>query len=752
MGWNDNWYLALELRFDPTPEADQDVIAAKITEKVAFWSQNAGHAGKGTLYMLYRDKAEDMRKDLADPVKRQKMAEEARELTFGPLDRALLQASVQATKPISSETAARIASLRQVIASLPGVSVDHVVRRAKELNITVAEPDAGDPAEFKTLFESYHTKKPNQYGLFEGFRAHLDALDAADLYAFLTKATPTLLEVGDTSPEAVALVETINGAKDLRDVPTVLLHDAAEALSKAFVSKMKTEEKTRATVGKYCVKVFSGEVIRKDYDVYLAFLARRAAINEVVEHIDKVHEGRCPRDYAEGCVATLDQHIGDRVKATGLFIALCRVKGFKFDLPEEDLQSVHKSVVCRCSCVNDLANGASICIRCGEPLHRKCPKCARQMTNVHNYCTCGFDFFNIARAGTAAKQARSLLAKFDLTRAKAALSEAHGLYAEHPEIAAVAAAIGQMERELGDQLGEINRQVTNLNYHRARNLLGTLRATRTGFDNPSLSALVADQIRVAESHLAAARAESDPVEILRLCKQAFAVCHDLPGLQELVARHTDLPIEALSVNDAVARDVSAAVVNGKVVVRMKAPGEGENGIVVAYRFDTFPTSPRDAQAVVKEFHAQELRQEGLLRLELAQKHTYYVTVFLKFAVGERELYSPGTQVILDLASKVVLTYFLAKRRFSSSLSIEIVADQPISHIPEIGLVWLASRAPVYEESCHPIATIPAQSVQFPFTFSTQLPSLPKNAFVKPFVHDAPSFQLKLASNSTNKIT
>jgi hypothetical protein len=35
----DNWYIVLELPFDPSPEHDERVIAKQIEEKRAFWSR-----------------------------------------------------------------------------------------------------------------------------------------------------------------------------------------------------------------------------------------------------------------------------------------------------------------------------------------------------------------------------------------------------------------------------------------------------------------------------------------------------------------------------------------------------------------------------------------------------------------------------------------------------------------------------------------------------------------------------------------
>ena len=130
MGAIDNWYLALELPFDPVPEADQAVIAARITQMVAYWSQHAADSAKGAQYTQWREKAEVMRRDLADPAVRARMADEARELEFGPLDKTLRLVSLNGKRPITTEEVRRIATMR-------GVPVDIAVRRAQAINLSL---------------------------------------------------------------------------------------------------------------------------------------------------------------------------------------------------------------------------------------------------------------------------------------------------------------------------------------------------------------------------------------------------------------------------------------------------------------------------------------------------------------------------------------------------------------------------------------------------------------------------------------
>lgn len=744
----DNWYVALELPFDPVPEEDQAVIDARIREKVIYWSQHANDPSKGAQYTQWRESSDRMRSDLADPVKRRQMADQALEETFGKLDQTLRRVSRQGARPITAEEIRRIAAMR-------GVEVDVAIRRAQAIKIEVGEEPPEDPAEYLAAFEEHYSRKPNKYAQFEGFKVHIKVTGTNDLYQFIRRVAPALLKESSPSlakEEIARLATNVAAAEDARTLPSATLRDVGKAIRLTYHRKTNTAEKTKATVGRYCETVFGDDASRRDYDLYLDYVARRDDVDSIVEEIENLYSRRCSRALGEDYVNRLDRFIGDQATATRFFVALCRVKGFEYDVDDRDTARLKNTEVCRCGAVNDVSGGGKICTRCGRSLRQQCPKCHRESSNVHNFCPCGFDFLNVLRAGTACALARAALDEFDLVGAKANLAEARVLYADHADIPGIAAAIQKLERAIGNQLSEINRHVADLSFSRARRLLDDLRAGHPRFHNPALAAHVDEQLRRANATLLEARSQSSSADVLRLCKDAYGICHDLPGLQELVSQHTDLPLDALSVNETFARNVTVAQVNHRVVVRMDVPNDGETAIVVAYRFDAFPEGPKDPQAIKREFQVVELRQEGLLRLEPAQKRTYYVSVFLKFEASEREFFSRGVFTKLDLASRVVLTYSLAKRPFSPKLIFSLTADQPIDRIPEIVLAYTVGHAPVFQESAQHLTTIPEQGVSFPCSFTLELPRLPRNTYVKPFVQGDPVFQLKVATNSDHKIS
>lgn len=729
----DNWYLALELPFDPVPEQDLAVIDARVAEKVRYWSQNANDPANGSKYTLWREKAQQMKADLRDAAVRQKMADEAIELVYGKLDANLRQTSVDASKPIDATALQRIARVR-------GVSEDVVLRRAKAIGITVSEAKQENPAEYQAAFGQFYTSKPPKYGLFEGFKADLVTAGAPDLYAFIRRAGPA---VGQQFPDA----------QDPRALVTATLRDTGEKLKATYSRKTATAEKIMGTVGRYCESVFADDASRREYDTYLAYLSRRQHIDEITREITESPGKRCSRAEGDGFILSLVPFAGDKQKAATWFVALCKVKGFDFDVDADGAEGLKNKEVCRCGNINTSGANVLNCTRCGRELLQHCPKCGKDSPNTNDFCSCGFDFLNVIRAGTACTEARTAMARFDLDAAKDSLSQARSLYPAHAEILGVTAAIEALDRAIGNHLAAINRHIRDQNYQHAKDALAQAQLSYPTFSNPGLAKLIDQRLSQALAKLAAARAATEESEVLSLCKEAYALCRDLPGLPELVARYTSLPLDALSVNEAAARNVSVAQVNHKIVVRMDSPGEGETGIRVAYRFDSYPSGPEDTQAICREFPLVELAQEGVLRLEPAQQRSYYVAVFLRFEAGGRSFYSKGEYAKLELGSRTVLTYSLVKRRFSQKLSLELESNQPSGDLPELALVYSVGHAPVFEASAQQLFTIPSQPVNFPCTFEVPLPpSLPKNTYVKPFVHDDGLCTLKLATSSTNKIT
>ena len=158
----DNWYLALELPFEPTPESNEGVIDTRIAEKVVYWSRRASDPSEGGKFTRWREQVDQMRTDLRNPEIRHRMAAEALELTFGRLDTSLRQVSDNGKRPIPPAVLAKIASMR-------GVPLAVATSRAAAIGISIEEGAREDPAEFQATFDQIYATKPPKYSMFEGW-------------------------------------------------------------------------------------------------------------------------------------------------------------------------------------------------------------------------------------------------------------------------------------------------------------------------------------------------------------------------------------------------------------------------------------------------------------------------------------------------------------------------------------------------------------------------------------------------------
>lgn len=723
----ENWYEALELDIDPVPVSDQVVIGQRIDEKVKFWRDHTNDPKNGSLYDTLREKEKQIRAEMADPVIRSKMAESAREAKYGALDKTLNQTSLKGTKPITRDQLKRIAKMR-------GLTEAVVEKRAKDLGIEISEEVKTVSLEhYKEIFDEQYNSKPPKYNVFQGNQAQLESTGFDDYYNFLYP----------NENDRIGLV-----ASDY--------YKAAEARRAQNSGGRITAERTlNRDVAAAARKAFENEDAKKDYDNYLAYSHKRTEIDEIIKEIADLYGGKCSNSLTSDYIIRLMSIIVDKDRATELFTAICELKGYSYDLSEDDSPAFKNLVTCRCGKVNDTTDDRKVCERCGQELWHTCPACGKESLSTAYYCSCGFDFSNIVRVDRLCDLANKALECFDLEEAKRLLSEAQGLYSRHKDLPALHNRLKTLEDKIGSKVTEIDRQVSAKNYNQAKTLFEALVQSYGQYHNSILQDRINDQLKLAANKLNDAKAKTDEADILQACREAYEICRDLPGLKELAAKYTELPLDALSVNNVAAQNVSVSVVNSKVSLKLVLPDEGETGITVAFRYDKYPVSAVDAEAQVKDFSIGELEREGLLGLERAQKKTYFIAVYLKFSVSGSAYYSPGIFCQLNLEEKVTLTYSLSKKLFSKKLSFTITPDKQINHLPQIDIVYNVGNVPVYAASAKHLITIPSQNISGNLICEIDPPSpFVRNTYIKPFINEnsTGSFQLKLASNSSNKVS
>ena len=85
----DNWYVILELGFDP-PVEDEVKIAERIDEKAKFWSTHFNDFKMGAQYRAWHQNIPQIKKDMIGPANiRKQLASDACIAVYGPVDKLL---------------------------------------------------------------------------------------------------------------------------------------------------------------------------------------------------------------------------------------------------------------------------------------------------------------------------------------------------------------------------------------------------------------------------------------------------------------------------------------------------------------------------------------------------------------------------------------------------------------------------------------------------------------------------------------
>ena len=83
----DNWYLILELEFDP-PIEDERIIEERIEKKRKEWTKDSQHFVKGAMYRQLLDALPQIKADmLGENNIRKQLAEEAERRAYAPIDK-----------------------------------------------------------------------------------------------------------------------------------------------------------------------------------------------------------------------------------------------------------------------------------------------------------------------------------------------------------------------------------------------------------------------------------------------------------------------------------------------------------------------------------------------------------------------------------------------------------------------------------------------------------------------------------------
>lgn len=498
---NKNWYIVLELDFDPAV-MDEAVIEAQIKKKKEEWTKLFNHPEKKAQSREWVAAIDTITRDMiGENQQRKAIAEDAKKLVYPDLDKTLKR--VGASGKIPSDAGAKIAK------SL-GFSVDIVKKRCQSLKLQWVE-SGNDKEKEKEVLEKYLKKKPANAVTFEASDPNLKTFAVADYYEFLY-----LLE---------------GGAETAKNLPCEVLTAQAEKRKGDFRkdSNVSTDGK------KLCnnsLATFATEEKKKEYDTYVEFAKRRDLFKRVQADA-KMMGMELNTAMSKGYMEELTKLLLDPKLAQTLFQAYCNDK--KISLERSGGGQTEAPVkVCRCGLTNDVSDGRKICAACGLDLDITCPKCKAVSLATVQVCKCGFPFANLDKAIALVDQAERALSVLDFTLAKSHLQSASSFWSDCPKLATVRQALEGKENEVGALVGEMRVAASQKKYFYAKKQLEQIQKRYPDFRDESLEIEIASAIQKAESAFTKGKSAKNPTEVLEHCQEVFGYCEDYPGVKELL--------------------------------------------------------------------------------------------------------------------------------------------------------------------------------------------------------------------------
>ena len=498
MNLADNWYVILELEFDP-PVEDEQIIIEKIEEKSKFWAAHFNDFKMGAQYRSWHQNIPKIKKDMLGSNNiRKELASEACVVAYGTIDKFLR--TIGRKGNITSDEGNKLSEKLKI-------SVDVVKKRAKALGIKWVE---GINIDFQSIYDKYYEAKPRNMATYDGMKQMLLSFGVDNLYDFLYMNT------------------TIKNANKL----------PYDTLRLKAIEKKKTEfyknDSVSGTGSKLCGQcdiIFKDNNNKELYDKYLEYMKRKSILDDT-KSIAEI-SGELTTEQGDEIIDQLTQVFRDRKIAEDVLTAFCKVKGISYYKGISAERPVNIKV-CRCGCINDVSDGRKVCSNCGLELVVKCPKCGNQNDANIKVCKCGFEFGNIDKALALCEQAEYAINSLEFTIARVHLSDANHYWPDSSKIISLKQRLNEYEKRVGSEIDKMREAIKNKRYYEARSQYQSIQRLFSDYSDAAIEEEINRAITKAKSLFNQAKATRVEKDILELCSKAYDLCVDMPGIKELM--------------------------------------------------------------------------------------------------------------------------------------------------------------------------------------------------------------------------
>lgn len=495
----DNWYVILELDFDP-PVEDEQKIADKIDERAKFWSTHFNDFKMGAQYRAWHQNIPQIKKDMIGAANiRKQLAADACTIVYGPVDKLLK--TIGRKGNITADEGDKLSKKLKI-------SVDVVKKRAAKLGIKW--DSAGGGKDYQATYDKYYKTKPQNASSFDGMKQMLSSFNVDNLYDFLYLNTTV---------------------KNAHRLPCETLRQRAAEKKKTEFYKNDSISGTGSKLCGQCELAFKDESSKDVYDKYLEYTKRKAILDEAKSIADISEE--LTAEQGDEIIGQLTQIFRDRKLSEEVLAAFCKVEKISYKSAGAETHNANIKV-CRCGCINDVSDGRKVCRNCGSELEIKCPKCGTVNDANIKVCKCGFKFENIDRALALCEQAEYAIDTLDFTVAKAHLSDAARYWPNSAKVQALKDKLTEFEQRVGAAVAKMRDAIKKKRYCEARSQYTSIQKLFSGYSDATIEQEISQAITKAQSLFNRAKAAKVEKDILELCAQAYDLCADLPGVKEFM--------------------------------------------------------------------------------------------------------------------------------------------------------------------------------------------------------------------------
>ena len=676
----ENYYILLEL--DPSVK-DEASINKAITAKQQQWSAERNHPTKGVLAQQYLGKLSDIKALFANPERRNKEAEEAKQK--------LHEQAQEKYKKLQTAAAILIVNGEIAEKDLAALAKKFKLSEEETLKIIKAKIKKGEVIDLKDdgiqLLDDSVVKK---------IRSDLNIVGKKDLFDFLALAPTSSC--------------------------TLILQKAQELYTQASRNANKTADVTATvSLATTCQTYLKDDATKKRYQKSLQF----ESFDEIKDLIDLAANDKFidSNEYQKLIQECSKQGIPlDR--AEFYIHDYCKKKGFP--APQTmGTANYKKQIQCGiCNYLNDAS--ANNCNNCGTPLKLICPKCGKEATRGQQACSqCGFSIGDMPNVIPLIRDADIELSKGNFEDAKKYLKQAKLFWETHPDIKKIEMAMA--EAYCRQAKSETNHEKKLALFFAALEVCADyndaiLGVSSVPIEPPGNLTVTTDKKTVFLKWSAPTNSKALKYVILRKINSIPA--NDSDGEQIAEVEYTNYqdsltefginyyyavfskrgrncsslifttnPI-VFDIDSEDVKNLNGRVLSGKLYLEWDwAPGC--QSVKIEYSHKGFPNSSHGAMPTAISFTKEQYDREKAFVILQPVNQDYYFRVYNHYKISGNDFYSKGINFLVVNSEKINIKYKVVVRDilFIKSAFIQLECKHNIS-LPEMLVVAKREGLPI----------------------------------------------------------